>query len=75
MKKGILFVTGGYYPELHGGSIQIRHLIKNLQKNFNTFVLSSSKIYDTSLLDISYKLKIFRLKKNNNHFLTFFHAL
>ena len=75
MKKGILFVTGGFYPELHGGSIQIRHLIKSLQKNFNTFVLSSSKIYDTSFLDISGKLKIFRLKKNNNFFLILFNIL
>lgn len=65
MKKGILFVTGGYYPELHGGSIQIRHLVKNIQKNFNTYVLSSSKIYNTSLLDLFNKLNIFRLKKNN----------
>ena len=75
MKKGILFVTGGFYPELHGGSIQIKHLIKKLKKNFNTFILSSSKIYDTSLLDISDKLNIFRLKKNNNYFLTLFNIL
>jgi len=75
MKKGILFVTGGFHPELHGGSIQINHLIKSLKKNFNTFVLSSSKIYDTSLLDISNKLNIFRLKKDNNYFLRLFNIL
>tara|TARA_B100000795_G_scaffold269993_1_gene261711 strand:- start:2888 stop:4006 length:1119 start_codon:yes stop_codon:yes gene_type:complete len=75
MKKGILFVTGGFRPELHGGSIQISHLIKSLQKNFNTFVLSSSKIYDTSLFDITDKLNIFRLKKDNNFFLRIFNIL
>jgi glycosyltransferase involved in cell wall biosynthesis len=74
VKKGILFVTGGFYPELHGGSIQIRNLIRNLKKKYNIFVLSSSKIYNTSLFDIANKSNIFRLKKNN-FFLSIYNIL
>ena len=60
MKKGILFVTGGFRPELHGGSIQISHLILNI----SCLILKISYL-TLAISYISIHMSIITIKKYN----------
>ena len=78
IKKGILLVTGSYYPEITGGNLQCKKLIKELKKLFFFYVITftkKKKIYQIKKKNKKYNPKISRLfysNKFNNKLLNIF---
>ena len=52
-KKGILLVTGGYYPEINGGGLQVRLIKNNLSNKFKAYVISFSNKLDILAKNVS----------------------
>jgi len=65
-KRGVLLVTGGYYPEINGGGLQVRLIKNNLSNKFKAYVISFSNKIESSISDFFYKKSIIRIiiKKN-----------
>jgi len=43
MNKGVLFITGAFYPEISGGGLQLYNLAQALRRNFRIYVITTTR--------------------------------